>query len=227
MTMTDMSCASWIELGPELALNVLSGKQRADAAAHLERCPRCRAAMSAFCDTADQLLELIPEESPPAGFEVRALTAIATPVVRTHYWSVVAAALVLAVAMLSGGWLIGHSGTLTNGDDSHAGMRTVLYAPLTTSAGERVGQAYLYPDNPGWMYLTVPLPPPNAMIHCAILHSNSTTTPLGDFPLTGRLAAWQFTQPLKDNTIVTASITDLQGHVLSTAQFSPTQPTNK
>jgi hypothetical protein len=33
--------------------------------------------VTALCDNADQLLELIPEESPPAGFELRVLDAVA------------------------------------------------------------------------------------------------------------------------------------------------------
>lgn len=225
--MTDMSCEKCDEIAPELALNLLCGKERAEAVAHLECCPRCRATMSAFCDTTDQLLELIPEASPPAGFEVRTLSAIAAPVRATHRWYTVAAAVVLGVALLALGWLLGRAGagSTIGDDDRQSGVRAVLYAPLTTSTGERVGQVYVYPDRPGWMYVTVTLMPPNATVHCRIRHADGTVTPLGDFPLTGPDSAWKISPPVDEDTIVTASMTDPQGHILSTARFPPTSST--
>ncbi|WP_241691921.1 hypothetical protein [Streptomyces lydicus] len=38
----DLTCEQLHEIGAELALGVLSGRERAEAAAHLDRCADCR-----------------------------------------------------------------------------------------------------------------------------------------------------------------------------------------
>jgi hypothetical protein len=181
--------------------------------------------VTALCDNADQLLELIPEESPPAGFELRVLDAVATNRPRHHHRSALAAALVLAIALFGGGWLIGASPTTpSNDDDSRPGTRAVLYTPLTDSTGQRIGQAYLYSDQPAWMYVSVNATRPNSTISCSVLHRDGTSTVLGTFQIVQGQAAWQFTETMAADTIVGATVADPQGQIISKAQFPPTHP---
>jgi hypothetical protein len=78
MGSTDMSdaamdCAGLAEVAAELALGVLTGRERAQAVAHLDRCDGCREDVRQLMATSDGLLTLLPESEPPAGFETRVL----------------------------------------------------------------------------------------------------------------------------------------------------------
>ncbi|MDQ3826925.1 MAG: zf-HC2 domain-containing protein [Actinomycetota bacterium] len=70
-----VSCQQCRELAAELALNVLTGRERVGVLAHLEACAGCRDTVSALTDTADRLVELLPDAEPPVGFEHRVMNA--------------------------------------------------------------------------------------------------------------------------------------------------------
>jgi hypothetical protein len=69
----DMTCGELADVAAELALGVLTGRERAMAVAHLEECEACRENVRQLMATGDQLLELLPPAEPPAGFESRVL----------------------------------------------------------------------------------------------------------------------------------------------------------
>jgi hypothetical protein len=69
----DMSCAELAEVAAELALGVLTGRERADAVAHLDRCDNCREHVRQLMVTTEGLLGLLPQKEPPPGFETRVL----------------------------------------------------------------------------------------------------------------------------------------------------------
>ncbi|MFF3762754.1 hypothetical protein ACFYYR_01465 [Streptomyces sp. NPDC001922] len=71
--MTDLTCAELRELGAELALGILPGRERAVAIAHLDRCPSCREYIEHLTLAEDGLLGLLPGSEPPVGFEKRVL----------------------------------------------------------------------------------------------------------------------------------------------------------
>jgi hypothetical protein len=73
MNGTAMDCAGLAEVAAELALGVLTGRERAQAIAHLDRCDTCREDVRQLMATSDGLLALLPESEPPAGFETRVL----------------------------------------------------------------------------------------------------------------------------------------------------------
>jgi hypothetical protein len=73
-----MDCSELQEVSAELALDLLTGCERAAALSHLESCDECRADVASLAATADEVLELAPSAEPPAGFEwtlLRRLTA--------------------------------------------------------------------------------------------------------------------------------------------------------
>jgi hypothetical protein len=71
--MNEMSCAMLADAAAELALGVLTGRERADAIEHLDRCETCREDVRKLMATGDELLGLLPLAEPPAGFETRVL----------------------------------------------------------------------------------------------------------------------------------------------------------
>lgn len=77
--LNDMTCAELADVAAELALGVLTGRERAMAIAHLDKCDACREDVRQLMATGEQLLELIPPAEPPAGFETRVLERIGLP----------------------------------------------------------------------------------------------------------------------------------------------------
>ncbi|MCW2936629.1 MAG: hypothetical protein JWM19_7591 [Actinomycetia bacterium] len=73
MSGTAMDCAGLAEVAAELALGVLTGRERAQAIAHLDRCDACGEDVRQLMATSEGLLALLPESEPPAGFETRVL----------------------------------------------------------------------------------------------------------------------------------------------------------
>lgn len=71
--LNDMSCAELADVAAELALGVLTGRERAMAVAHLDQCDACREDVRQLMATGEQLLELLPPAEPPVGFETRVL----------------------------------------------------------------------------------------------------------------------------------------------------------
>lgn len=69
----EMRCDGFADVAAELSLGVLTGRERAGALAHLERCAACRETVRQLTMTGEQLLELLPAADPPAGFENRVL----------------------------------------------------------------------------------------------------------------------------------------------------------
>jgi anti-sigma-K factor RskA len=74
--MDDMSCDEFAEVAAELALGVLTGRERAAALAHLDGCESCREQVRELTMVQDELLALLPSQEPSAGFESRVLERI-------------------------------------------------------------------------------------------------------------------------------------------------------
>jgi anti-sigma-K factor RskA len=74
--MDDMSCDEFAGVAAELALGVLTGRERGAALAHLDGCESCREQVRELTMAQDELLALLPSAEPPAGFESRVLERI-------------------------------------------------------------------------------------------------------------------------------------------------------
>jgi hypothetical protein len=73
------TCGELADVAAELALGVLTGRERAGAIAHLNTCEACREDVRQLMATGEQLRELLPSAEPPAGFEIRVLTRLGLP----------------------------------------------------------------------------------------------------------------------------------------------------
>ena len=71
-----MSCEQFADMAAELALGVLTGRERAAALAHLDGCESCRELVRELTMTGEELLALLPSREPPPGFETRVLERI-------------------------------------------------------------------------------------------------------------------------------------------------------
>ena len=69
----EMGCAEFADAAAELALGVLTGRERARALAHLDQCEACRENVRQLTVTGEELVGLLPTIEPPAGFETRVM----------------------------------------------------------------------------------------------------------------------------------------------------------
>jgi hypothetical protein len=71
--LNEMGCAGFADVAAELALGALTGRERAEALEHLDRCAACQEHVRQLTMTGQELLWLLPPEEPPPGFETRVL----------------------------------------------------------------------------------------------------------------------------------------------------------
>jgi hypothetical protein len=71
--LNEMGCAGFADVAAELALGALTGRERAEALSHLDRCAACRKHVRQLTATGEELLGLLPAEAPPPGFESRVM----------------------------------------------------------------------------------------------------------------------------------------------------------
>jgi len=74
--MTDpngMSCRDFDDVAAELSLGVLTGRERAEAVAHLDECDSCREHVRQLSLTGEEMLGLLPSREPTEGFESRVM----------------------------------------------------------------------------------------------------------------------------------------------------------
>jgi hypothetical protein len=74
VAVTERNCQHYHQLAVELGL--LAGCERADALAHVSRCPCCQPVVTGLATIAARLVELVPDADPPPGFDLRVLAAI-------------------------------------------------------------------------------------------------------------------------------------------------------
>lgn len=228
-----MSCAEFADVAAELALGVLTGRERADALAHLEHCDACREHVSQLTMTGEELLALLPSREPPPGFETRVMerlglgpavttapfgkkTRIAAKLGHRARRTLAAAAAVVAVAGAAlGGWGL-HAVT------SPSPPAVLSSAALTTVAGHQyAGEVFLYTGDPRWMYMTLDLDSgdKNATVICQLVRADGHVTTVGSFKLNDGYGSWGSPAWTGGDTPVSARLIATNGTVLATANF--------
>ena len=229
----DMSCAELGDVAAELALGVLTGRERAAALAHLDHCDSCREEVRQLMEAGGQLLELLPPAEPPAGFETRVLARLGLPVpppsspARSRSaWSArprrtrrVLAAAALSVAVIVaglGGWGIGA------GTSSHPASAAIpiTSAKLVTAADQGVGRIYLYSGSDRWLYMSVDLGSGDEQVTCQVIAADGRATTVGSFQLTSGYGGWGSPDPVAAGTAQGARLLSADGTVLATATFA-------
>ncbi|MFH9554606.1 anti-sigma factor family protein [Streptomyces sp. NPDC051445] len=215
-----MECDRLRELNAELALGVLPARERAEAVAHLDRCPDCREHIERLTVVGDGLLALLPGAEPPVGFEsrvVRALGAAPAPKRRRHRLGLAAAAAALACGF--GGWAIG---TVVEAAPPTASQRTdgTLRAAALVSDGHEVGRIYAHAGDEGWVYMSVDLDGSGrGPVRCLLVHADGSTVPVGSFPLKDGYGYWGAPAATDPTTLTGARLMAPDGSVLATASL--------
>jgi Putative zinc-finger len=156
-----LECAEARELFPELAAGVAAGDERARALGHLSGCPACRREFAGIAEVIDELLWLVPEHDPPAGFESSVLARLtpAAPRRRRPHPRLLWAASIVAAAVLAAGAVWWHTADDRELASDYRHTLTVAHghglsaAPLLAGDSE-TGTVFAYDGSPSWIYVT-------------------------------------------------------------------------
>jgi Putative zinc-finger len=193
-----LECAETRELIPELAAGVAAGDERARALGHLSGCPACRRELAATAEIVDELLLLVPEQQPPAGFESSVLARLtpAAPPRRHLRPRLLWAASIVAVAVFAAGavwWqttddrelasAYRHTLTVAHGHGLSA-------APLLLAGDGETGTVFAYDGSPSWIYVTFRSAPPQGRYDVRLLTKDGRRLALRPFTARPGATAW-------------------------------------
>jgi hypothetical protein len=229
--LNSMSCAEFHDSAAELALGVLTGRERAEALAHLDHCEACREHVRQLATTGEEMLGLLPFAEPPAGFETRVMDrlGLAAPAPqplrhrrRRPAWghgfsprrALAAAAVVVALLGAAlGGWGL-HASTAP-------AASSALTSATMIAAGDHdnVGEVYVFNGDQHWMYMSVDLESGNDTVICQLVDSNGHVTTVGSFRLADGYGSWGSPAWTANGPPVGARLVSANGTVLATATF--------
>jgi hypothetical protein len=238
-----MDCDEFSPLAAELALGVLTGRDRADAIAHLEHCGGCRETVRQLAMTGEELVQLLPAVEPPPGFETRVMDRIGVPVPsgfsgrvfpgrprpgrprrgpalwgRPRRVLAVAAVALAVVAAGLGGWGL-------RAATAPVPARAPLSAAAMLSAGRahgsqaRVGHVYFYAGGSPWLYMSVDIGSGNTVVTCQLRGPDGRYTTLGTFRLNDGYGYWGSPVAPTRGPVTGARLVTPAGTVLATARF--------
>ena len=186
--LNEMGCAEFADAAAELALGVLTGRERARALAHLDWCEACRENVRQLTVTGEELVGLLPAIEPPAGFETRVMerlglgTPAPSPAPGPARQLSPARRFGLKLAgWIGGGWTgrggVSHSrrvlaaaavavavivaglgGWGLHGTSSSPTASALSSATLLTASHQTAGKIYFYDAGSRWLYMSVNIP---------------------------------------------------------------------
>ncbi|HJZ04032.1 MAG TPA: zf-HC2 domain-containing protein, partial [Streptosporangiaceae bacterium] len=187
----EMGCAEFADAAAELALGVLTGRERARALAHLDRCEACRENVRQLTVTGEELVGLLPAIEPPAGFETRVMErlGLGTPApapaparrvslarrfgLKLADWTgtdgvsyprrmlAAAATAVAVIAAGLGGWGL-HAAT------SSPAAPPLSSAAFLTASHQTAGKIYFYDAGHRWLYMSVDIGSGSGTVICQV-----------------------------------------------------------
>jgi hypothetical protein len=246
--LNDMGCARFADVAAELALGVLTGRERAEALAHLDFCDECREHVRQLTMTGEELLGLLPSREPPPGFETRVMERLglavpgprhaargrlfgrlfgrgSTDTRRTSGIKHPTAGLtgrtrrMLAVAAVTLAVIVSALG----GWGLHAATSSPAGPPLSSAElvsarHQPVGDIFYYHGDSPWMYMSVYMVHASGTVICQLVNTDGHVTTVGSFRLVGGYGSWG--GPAEGGgTIAGARLVSPGGTVLATASF--------
>jgi hypothetical protein len=235
--LNDMGCAGFADVAAELALGALTGRERAQALAHLDRCAACQESVRQLTVTGEELLRLLPAEPPPSGFETRVLEQLGPaaqgPDSRVSpraerrglgrepsdgrlgigRRTLAAAAVTLGVAVAAlGGWGLGAVGSSAAGSS--------LSSAILLSAGRQtVGTIFFYGGSQQWLSMSVDLRSRTGTVICQLVSRGGAVVTLGSFRLDAGYGTWASSGPVGHGQFTGARLVSADGIILASARF--------
>jgi hypothetical protein len=237
--LNEMGCAGFADVTAELALGVVTGRERAAALAHLDRCAACQENVRQLMMAGEGLMQLLPVREPPPGFETRVMerlglaapspgpaSQVSLPRGRLGFGCepgeggpgrarrVLAAAAVTLVAGVSalGGWGLGAA-------TSSPARSSLGSAALLSASHQPVGTVFFSGGSMQWLSMSVSLRSGTGTVTCQLVSRDGHVVTLGSFWLDGGYGAWGSPGPVSDGQFTSARLVSTDGTVLATASF--------
>ena len=246
----EMGCAEFADAAAELALGVLTGRERARALEHLDRCEACRENVRQLTVTGEELVGLLPAIEPPAGFETRVmerlgLGTLAPDPVRqlsparrfgrkladwiggwTGRGGVSYPRRILSTAAVAAAVIVaGLGGWGLHAATSSPAASPLSSAALLTASHQTAGKIYFYDAGHRWLYMSVDIGSAsgaagNGTVICQVEGPNGHLTTVGSFQLSGGYGYWGSPDPVTNGPLTGARLVTTTGTVLATATFA-------
>jgi Putative zinc-finger len=247
--LNEMGCQEFSDVAAELALGVLTGRERAQALAHLDHCASCREEVGQLTATGEGLLGLLPSVEPPAGFETRVMDRLgltapapspASPASRAGWTSRIpllgrkparlaatgparpAGRTRRALALAAVTLAVVAAGL--GGWGLRPGTPAPAGAPLSSAtllsaSHQAAGKIFLYEGSSRWLYMSVNMPSQNGTVICEVESGNGHITTVGSFQVTDGRGYWGSPVPATQGPLTGARLVGPGGTVLATANL--------
>jgi anti-sigma factor RsiW len=217
--MRERGCAQYADDLAQLALGVLTGRDRARALSHVESCRRCADELEQLSRVADTVVQAAPEAEPPVGFEVRLFqemgVAPARPKAHRHFWASRLVPFGVAAAVVALG--LGLGLTLTQSSAPTAQARAGEVSGNLVAHGEAVGKVDAFGGAKPWMLMSLEDSPAQGTVMCAVTTKDGVTYRVGSFVARKGYGAWAAPLHVDPAKIRTAEVVSPSGTVIATA----------
>jgi len=223
----DTGCEHYENELAELALGVLTGRERAQVLAHVESCPRCAEELEVLSRTADSVVQGAPEMEPPLGFEVRLFEKMGVTAVsprrrnlRPSRWVPAVVGVAAAAAALGLGLSLpsspSSSPTVAAPD---ASAHHVMTGDLVES-GETVGHVMAIGGDKPWISMMMADSSARGTVSCEVVTDDGVTHRVGSFVADKGYGAWIAPLHVDPKDVRTAEVVSPSGTVIATATLS-------
>jgi Putative zinc-finger len=206
----------------ELALGVLTGRERARVLSHVESCPRCAEELEVLSRTADTVVMAAPEMEPPLGFEVRLFERMGVTDVRPRRrglrpsrWVPAVVGVAAAALVLGLGLGLRSSPAPTDTAQAHGSHRVVTAALVTN--GETVGHVVTDGGDRPWISMMLDDSTARGTVHCVVITNDGMTHDVGTFDARAGYGAWTARLHVDPADLRSAEVVAPSGTVIATA----------
>jgi hypothetical protein len=236
MTDEPQQCDAYSGNLAELALGILTGRDRAATLAHVDCCAHCAEELEQLSRVADAVVSVAPELEPTVGFEVRlfdrmglADDAAPAPIkrIRGHRgplrrmadaprWALASAAAVVALLVgLSVGWAVGSPSSTPHSTQAPTAVATAALK----EDGNTVGTVATYGGSTPWMIMTLADSSAQGRLTCEVVTVNGVTQRIGTFSANYGYAAWDAPLKVAPQDVRKAEVVSSNGTVVASASL--------
>ena len=209
----------------ELALGVLTGRERVRALSHVESCPHCAEELEQLSRAADAVVQVAPEVEPPLGFEVRLFEQMGVADVprrkrrRAPRWIPAALAAAAAAVALAVGLTLALSSPTPPAQNAAGPARHVAVATLSEN-GVSVGRVVTHGGADPWMSMMLADSSARGTVDCVVVTKDGVTHWLGSFTAKSGYGAWLAPLHVDPKDLRSAQVVSPSGTVLATATLT-------
>jgi len=219
----ERGCEEYSEELAELALGVLTGRDRARVLSHVESCPRCAEELEILSRTADSVLRAAPDMEPPLGFEVRLFERMGLADVaprrrrfRPSRWVPAVVGVAAAALALGLGLSLTSSTPTPTVTAQPQGSHRVVTAALVEH-GTTVGHVMAVNGAKPWISMMLDDSSAHGTVTCVVVTDDGKTHHVGTFEAKKGYGAWIAPLPVDPSSVRTAELESPSGTVIATA----------